>query len=165
MKQTIRSRIATYELFLLHRPTPLLKCQLDHAISLHKEALDQSDIRPFILDLDGLQGQIEERWEKVFGQANSFSQLVKDMYLFQQFLAESLLSDYAQQPFTANEWVDEQAKSANAQTSENKADDYSDKKYQNRIAYPLDELMVDRVHVESKLSAAITKKNAHSGLC
>ena len=164
-KNAVKDRHTTLKALWLHRSTPLLKYQLGHAVLLYEKALKPSNIDPltgpFAEDLNSTHDQIKKHWDKVYGGMESWAQLIHDMYLFQRFLVDDLLQDYAKQPYTVNEWVKAQADLVKEHTGlVNKVE----QDYQKHVAYPLEELMLKRAHVESKLSGAAAGRVHIQGL-
>ncbi|WEW56816.1 hypothetical protein PRK78_002271 [Emydomyces testavorans] len=147
----IQLRIHNLRLLLLERLTPLLRNQILHAIRLHSEALEQTNIKSYLADLDTVHEQVMEHWTKVYGNLTSRADLLQDMVLFQQFLTAKLLEDYTQTPCKCNDFGVVLVMILDAvKDGHQKATGY----YQTRMVYPLEEMMLDRDHVEKKLRTA-----------
>ena len=108
ISQDIEFRINNFEILLAEQLTPLLRKEINHAIELHREALDNPN--PYLKDLDALYDQFKKHWTKVYGDPISKAILSKDIILFYRFLVGKLLEDYTNEPYTINEWVLDQAK-------------------------------------------------------
>jgi hypothetical protein len=156
IRQLIERRIINFEILLLDHLTPLLREQILHAIALHREALQQPDVDPYLEDLDDLHDQLKGHWTKVYGNLISRAYLLQDIILFQQFLIAKLLEDYTNEPCPVNKWVLDQAKCIIEQEDHAMARDGSvvDTTYQVHVVFPLEEMMLSRDHVENKLLAA-----------
>jgi hypothetical protein len=160
----IERRIIDFEILSLEHPTPLLREQIRHAVALHREALEHPDFDPYLKDLDDLQHQFEEHWAKIYGDAISRATLLQDIIMFQRFLIAKLLEDYMNEPCPVSTWVLDQAKCIVEQEDYTGAKDGSnmDTAYRVHVVYPLEEMMLDRDHVENKLRAAAMGQE-HSG--
>jgi hypothetical protein len=156
IRRYIEHRILNFESLLLEHLTPLLRKQAHHAIALHREALKHSNVDPYLKDLDDLHEQLTEHWTKVYGDFLSRVYLSQDILAFYQFLIEELLKDYANQPSTVSGWTLNRAKYIAEQDGDTGAKDNNNvgTLYQIHVVYPLEEMMVNREHVESKLRSA-----------
>jgi hypothetical protein len=153
IRRVIVSRINNFEILLPEHLTPLLRKQINHAIELHRDALNNPD--PYLKDLDALYDQFNEHWTKVYGDTNSRAFLLRDIILFHRFLVGKLLEDYTNEPCTINEWVLDQAKCMIEQEGHTGAKDGSNvgTAYSVHVIYPLEEMMLSRDYVENKLRA------------
>ena len=90
--------------------------------------------------------------------------LVQNMLMFQLFLRSKLLEDYAKEPHTVDSYILTKAERVSKQDNRSlavpgaKDDSDSDKRYQDYIVFPLEELMLNRDHVENKLRAAFARQ-------
>ncbi|KAH9884457.1 hypothetical protein F4778DRAFT_560469 [Xylariomycetidae sp. FL2044] len=158
-------RVRALKLLLLERLTPLLRKEIQHAIAFHSEVTKSVDVDKSLQDADILYNRITSRWTKTHISLPSRALLVKDMILFQNFLADKLLEDYAMESLTKDSfittpWVSSQAaiveRHATAQGDSN-----VDPNYHLRIVLPLEELMLDQNHVESKLLSTARSPGSH----
>lgn len=58
IRLAIKSRISNFEILLPEHLTPLLRKQINHAIELHRDALNNPD--PYLKDLDALYNQFNK---------------------------------------------------------------------------------------------------------
>jgi hypothetical protein len=164
IRQLMERRIINFEILLSDHLTPLLREQIRHALALHREALQHRNGDPYLEDLDDLHDRLMAHWTEVYGNLVSRAYLLQDIILFQQFLTAKLLEDYTNEPWTVNKWVLNQAKCVIEQGDDAMAKDGSvvDTMYQVHVVFPLEEMMLNRDHVENKLRAAAIGQ-AHSG--
>lgn len=89
-------------------------------------------------------------------------QAIFDIIMFQRFLIAKLLEDYTNEPYTITKWILDKA--IRVQEGYARAEDGSnlDTTYQVHVRYTLEEMMLDRDHVENKLRAAAIGQG-HSG--
>lgn len=123
---------------------------------MHSEALEQPTLDvPFVKELDSLQDQIEEHWSRVYKSCIDHSHIVADLGQYQLFLTELLLSEYTGAAFTDTQsigWLHQSA----AQIKK-AATDVSDEFraiFHEAIVFPLEELLLNRPHVEKRLLLA-----------
>jgi hypothetical protein len=164
IRQLIQRRIINFDILLSDNLTPLLREEICHAIELHSEALQHPNGDPYLKDLDDLNDQLMEHWNKVYGNLISRAYLSQDIIMFRQFLIAKLLEGYTNEPCTVDEWVLNQAKCVIKQGDHAMAKDGSvvDTTYQVHVVFPLEEMMLSRDHVENKLRAAAIGQG-HSG--
>ena len=151
IRQLIERRIINFEILSLDYLTPLLQEQIRHAIALHREALKHPNVTPYLQDLDDLHDQLKEHWSKVHGGLVSRAFLLQDIIMFRQFLIAKLLEDYTNMPYSVGKWALDQAKRIEQKSSTGAKDGSN---YQVHVVYPLEEMMLDRDHVENKLRVA-----------
>jgi len=82
---------------LLEHLTPLLWKQINYAIKLYREALENPDL--YLKDLDALYDEFREHWTKVYGDLISKAFLLQDIIMFHRFLVRKLLEDYTNEPY------------------------------------------------------------------
>lgn len=110
---------------------------------------------PFVKELDCLQDQIDEHWSRVYESCIGHAHLVADLGQYQLFLTHLLLSEYTGAAFTDTRsigWIHQAAshiKRAGTDTSSEFTEIFYDK-----IVLPLDELLLNRPHVELKVLLA-----------
>lgn len=138
------------------RLTPSLREEIAHAIIVHEEALKQPSLDvPFVEELDSLQDQIEAHWSRVYKSCIDHSHLVADLGQYQLFLTHLLLSEYTAVAFTDTRsigWLHQSAthiKRAGTDTTS----EFREIFYES-IVLPLDELLLNRPHVELRLLLA-----------
>jgi hypothetical protein len=152
----IDRRIHYFQVLLLERLTPHLRDQVHRAITLHSEALDdQPNVNQYLHDLDTSYQQFTEHWTKVYDHPISRARLMQNIALFQQFLAAELLQAYTKERYTVNAWTFEQATIVEQRDSAARI-------YHTNVVLPLEEMMLNRDHVETKLRAAAARRG-HQG--
>lgn len=158
--EAIQTRLGYLKLASFDQVTPLLRKEINYAIKLHTEVTQQPDIWNFehIGDLDTVYDQVIKHWTKVFDDFPSRVHLIKDIALFQQFLTAKLLGDYTEKSYVINPWTAGQASMVQQRQAEADSAEALDKAYQTHIVYPLEEMMLDRDHVEHKLVTAASKE-------
>ncbi|KAL9127213.1 MAG: hypothetical protein Q9217_003869 [Psora testacea] len=163
-REIIQRRILNFETLLCLNQTPLLQEQVRHAISLHCEALDAPDASPFIEDLNTLYVQIGEHWKKVNGNMVVAVSLRQSIFALEVFLVSKLLEDYANQPYHLEpgmrgiaDCVAEE-RNRSRQISEGRDSISSARGYYDGFIFPLEEMVLNREHVEKKLHAAAERK-------
>jgi hypothetical protein len=86
------------------------------------------------------------------------------MVMFQRFLSSKLLEDYTKEPYTVNTYMLTKARCVSEQNDRSltvpraKDDNISDEIYQNYVVFPLEEMMLNRNHVENKLRTAFARQ-------
>jgi len=164
-------RIRSLKILLLEPLTPLLRNEIRHAIKLYSDigrgesqiieetaplVDDSTTVEgfPHLQDVDTLCSRIEEHWTKIYGSPFSRGHLLLDVALFQQFLTDKLLEDYAKKPCTVTQWAFNQADVIEQHYAGAKSGSDEDTTYQSRVVFPLKELMLNQDHVEKKLLSA-----------
>ena len=147
-------KIRILKILLLEQLTPLLRKEIHHAITLHKHSNDE--------DVDTLFNRIVEHWTKIYGNLIARAHLIEDIALFQKFLTLKLLEDYAKKPCTVTEWVFNKADIIEQHHAKAKGGNDEDTTYQIGVVFPLDELMLNRDHVEKKLLSTVSEPRSGS---
>lgn len=161
MKQTLSSSIAhqifDFETLLKGDVTPLLQTQLKHAVVAHHKALEQSlsDSNEALEDLDKLYNKIDDHWKCIYMDMHTAVSLFQAIWLLQHFLRFKLLEDYCNEPCTVHPQIIKLAEQKwNAEECSEQA---LNALYQNCVILSLKELMLDHVHVENKMCAALLR--------
>ena len=158
------TRIIHFGYLLTQNPTPLLQQQLSHAMAKHQQALESSDINPFVQDLDTLHAQIEEHWARVYSDMHITASLLWDINMFQRFLRSKLLEDYANEPYEVSGRMLSLAESTAKQDKHRLAgptkehSTIPDEQYRDHVIFPLEESKLDRDYVENKLRAVAARQ-------
>lgn len=142
--------------FDIGRPTPSLREDILHAIKVHKEALEQPNLdRPFVKKLDSLQDQIEEHWSRVYKSCIDHSNFMAHLAQYQLFFTELLLSEYTGAAFSDTQTIEWLHRSATH--IKKAATDVSDEfraVFNESIVSPVEELLLNRPHVEMRMLLA-----------
>lgn len=145
-------RVRTLKILLLEPLTPLLKSEIEHAITLHSEISEHPE------DTDTLYDRIVRHWIKIYGDIRSRAYLIQDITMFQQFLTAQLLQDYAKGPsIIISTWAKNQADIIQ-QYYEAQGNSDKDAIYRVHVAFPLEELMLNPTYIENKLLLAIRRQ-------
>ncbi|ROV90219.1 hypothetical protein VMCG_10250 [Cytospora schulzeri] len=171
VRGVIYQRIARYQILFFDCMTPLLKKELNNAISVHSDVLqlpqlksgDLNRILYQIADLDTLDDRLMDHWTKVHGNLVSRAALLLDICLFQMFLTAKLLEDYMGKSYNAVPWVLGQANVVEQHSAGTANDGSKTAAYQVHIIYPVEELSLNRIHVENKLKAAAARQQHPGG--
>ncbi|KAL9103075.1 MAG: hypothetical protein Q9163_001841 [Psora crenata] len=162
--EIINHRILDLKTLLFLSLTPLLREQIRAAISLHSKALDAAETGPFIDDLNALYGQVADHWKKINQNITVAASLKQSMLTFQAFLVSKLLEDYANEPYrldpgmrTIVECVVEQTDHSRQANEGEGGTSYAQGYYKSFI-FPLEEMILNREHVEKKLRAAAERQ-------
>jgi len=160
-RDVILARIANFGFLLQQNPTPLLREELNRAITLHHNAFESSDINQFVPDLNASHAHLEGHWARLYSDMLTTASLLWDMNMFEHFLSSKLLEDYANEPFEVlgrELSLAECTAKQHARRPSTGNDTASDKEYRDHVVFPLEEFMLDREHVESKLRAVATRR-------
>lgn len=134
--------------------TPSLRKEIMNVIKVHEEALKRPSLDvSFIEELDSLQDQIEEHWTKVYKSCIDRSFIVADMGQHQLFLTALLLAEYAGVRFSDNEsieWLQLSATNIHKMAT----DDDPEAVRQESNGFTLEELLLNRSHVEERILLA-----------
>ncbi|KAJ2997763.1 hypothetical protein NUW58_g549 [Xylaria curta] len=140
-------RVRSLRVLLIEPLTPLLRREIHIAIKLPS--------KPPSKEIDVVLDQITEHWTEIYGTPNARACLVEQLALFQQFLTNDLLKDYAAQPYQPTQWVSLQAELVQQHSIKAGSDEsYDDTEYQARIVVPLEELILNQEHVERRVRYA-----------
>ena len=143
--------------------TPRLEKRIQSTIHIYKETVDQRnlDVIKSGQNLLTLLHAVEDHWKQIFDDPNKTACMFKHMLIFRIFLKGKLLDDYVGQSHVINENVvclgqcngelNDRKRAAREFDTEL---EHLDGIYQQRVVTVLDELMLDRAHVESKMNAA-----------
>ena len=145
-------------------PTALLREEIQHAKTIHEEALKHADLSSYFEDLDAVHNRLREHWTKVYGDLDRRALLLQDMVMYEQSLIPMLLGHYANVPYEISKWANGRAQWIVLQESHTKTDTGGSEEadYSTRHVWPLEEMMLNREHVEHKLRTAVAKKEHES---
>lgn len=149
--QAIEVRINNLNSLLLEHLTPLLRKQIEHAVELHRAALERPN--PYLEDLDVLYDQLQKHWTKVYGNLVSKASLSQDIIMLHQFLVGKLLEDYTNQPYKIGKWVIDLAKCINEYHTGARDGSNMDIAYSVHFIYPLEEMMLSVDYIANKFRA------------
>lgn len=154
-------RCQYYKIALGQTSTPQLRCMIRLALVFYKEALEAPEIHKchLLRELNRFHGVIEEHWVKVYSSFESRARLSIGMTAIHEILASQLHQDYTGTPCAPNEpkWVQQRAdkiKRWRASGGGSNGNDNIYAEHQELFVEPLQELMFDREHVETRLIMA-----------
>ncbi|KAL1864750.1 hypothetical protein Daus18300_007552 [Diaporthe australafricana] len=155
-------RCQYYRIALGESLTPQLRCMIRLALGFYKEALEAPEIHKHHLlrELNRFHGVIEDHWGKVYSSFENRARLSIGMTAIQEIIASQLHHDYTGTPCEPNEprWVRQRAdkiKRSRALRGDNSSSkNYNHSEHQELFVEPLQELMFDREHVETRLIMA-----------
>lgn len=146
--------------------TPRIEQEMQSTIRFYQETakrqyLDLVESRQTLL---ALSDAIEDHWRQIYGSPSKAACLQKHLHLFREFLRSKLLEDYVGTPCSVNKEIVRLGRSKGGMDDRERAArefgaevDDADDAYQQRGIYVLDELMLDRAYVESKMRAAAAR--------
>jgi len=156
--RAIARRILDFESLLQGNVTPLLQSQLQHAVVAHREVLDHplSSVDEDLTNLDKLYFEIKSHWKRIYTDMHAAASLFRAMRQLRQFLRSKLLEDYCNERYTVHGLILKLAQlKENAEGCHGKEPDAL---YQDCVILPLEELMLDRAHVEGKMRTALLRE-------
>lgn len=156
VREVLKHRILFFEILLEENPTPLLRQEMLHAIEMHRVALQQPNVNPYLKDLNNLHAQIEQHWSRVNQDMITKAYLIYDFLALRLFLGSKLMEDYLNKPYKAEGGI-----FARCEWAVNQAEDCSEK-YKTHITFPLEEYMLNKDHVENKLRT-VAARQGHPG--
>lgn len=171
-----RIRISGYKILLHDSLTPLLRKEILNLIQLNSEVLElPSPVgreRDRVLNkqkgLKTAENRLMEHWARVHGNICDRSRLISLISLLQQFLPNQLLEEYTGQKCHKGDaipdWVLIQVDRIKKHYSSEDATDYNERQYQMFITFPVEEMILDRDHVEKKLRAAASGERYPGGI-
>lgn len=164
VRSILRQRVGCYQLILLDNITPLFQKEPLHATRLHEEALQRPDPTSIskeketldqLIVLDNLDEQLTVHWTELHSNLVSRTALLADIFGYQKFLTVILLLDYAgTSQNEADSWVSDRLEDIDKYNRAMDRSAINIKMYQQTVAQPLKELMIDQSHVENRLRLA-----------
>ena len=152
----IEHRILNFNILLEENPTPLLRQEMLNAIEMHRMALQQPNVNPYLKDLNILHAQIDEHWSRVNQDMITKAFLTYDIIALQLFLSSKLMEDYLNKPYKVQArilcmggWVEKQGEDCS-------------EKYKTHVTFPIEEYMLNKDDVENKLRT-VTARQGHPG--
>lgn len=167
LQQYTADKIAAWQVLIATcKLTPRLQKQIQSTINTYHQTANQPnlDVIEWGKSLLALRDLIEDHWKQIYGDSSNTACLFGHIVLFRIFLQYKLLEDYAGTPYVVNKNIVclgrckgelEDRKRAARELSTQV--DHLDNVYQQRVVLVLDELMIDRAHVESKMHAALAR--------
>lgn len=165
VRSILSQRVAGYQILLLDNLTPLFHKELQDATKLHEEILERPD--PTISEqqrtltqlahLDSIDAQLMEHWKDLHTSLISRTALLANIMAYQGFLATSILLDYAgHSPREAGleSWVSGRVETLDKHYSTGDKNDKDIRLYQQMVATPIKEMMLDQAHVEKRIRTA-----------
>ena len=154
-RNLLQRRMIDLETILRPALTPLLRQQIREAIALHRSAIEASNLDPHLEDLNARYTQIEKRWADINSNVKTVATTRQNVSVFSEFLIHKLLEDYTGQPYTLSDGmlliVDEAVNHSRDKNIGSLA-------YRHNITFSLEELALNTLWVEKKLSAAATRR-------
>ena len=167
LRQYTADKIAAWQVLIATcKLTPRLQKQIQSAINIYYQTANQPNLNVIESgkSLLALRDLIEDHWKQIYENSSNTACLFGHIVIFRMFLQCKLLEDYAGTSYVANENIvclsrcKGQLKDRERAARElNTEVDHLDNVYQQRVVFVLDELMLDRAHVESKMRAALTR--------
>lgn len=165
VRSILSQRVAGYQILLLDNLTPLFQKELLDATKLHEEILQRPDPtlpeqqRVFgqLAHLDSIDAQLMQHWKDLHSSLISRTALLANIMGYQGFLATSILLDYAgHSPREAGleSWVSSHVETLDKHYSTGDKVDKDNKLYQQTVAIPIKEMMLDQEHVEKRIRIA-----------
>lgn len=167
LRSFANGKVAEWQILIVTcKLTPRLQERIESTIRIYQETANQQD--PDVIEsgkhLMALAEAIEHHWTQIFADVNKTALIFRYMWSFRIFLRAKLLEDYVGRHHKVNinilslgrsqgELKDRQRAARELHTQLDHIDDI----YQQRVVIVLDELMLDRAHVESKLRAAVAR--------
>ena len=135
--------------------TPHLKDELSTAIRALQalKASEEKDFEKLTNQVRGVATSITHLWKKVFDGPVKTADLLVNMAMFKNFLKRTLLSDYCDEETTIFPAIEALVQSSLSD------DDEETQLYQDRVVMVLQELTLNRYHVESKMKLASKDKS------
>lgn len=167
LRQYTADKIAAWQVLIATcKLTPRLQKQIQSTIDTYTQTANQQNLNVIECgkSLLALRDLIEDHWKQIYGDSSNTACLFEHIVIFRMFLQCKLLEDYAGTSYVVNkniiclgrckgEFEDRQRAARELGTQM----DHLDNVYQRRVVFVLDELMIDRAHVESKMHAALAR--------
>ena len=172
IQSTLKKRIARYYFLQRDTLTPLLHKELADALKLHEEGLQHLELITVEQDgaldkfkvLDEVDDRLTGHWERLHGDMKSRAALVANMFCYQQFLTVKLLSDYGGlPPKPLSQWFSDRIATIEKHYSATDKSDTDADSYEKTVVQPLEELMLNRYHVEKRMRTAATVPSYPTG--
>lgn len=172
VRSILSQRVAGYQILLLDNLTPLYQKELLDATKLHEEILQRPDptiqeqqrILGQLAHLDSIDAQLMQHWKDLHTSLISRTALLANIMGYQGFLATSILLDYAgHSPHEAGleSWVSSRVETLDKHYSAGDKADKGVKLYQQTVASPIKEMMLDQEHVEKRIRIAAAQAISH----
>ncbi len=172
LHQFIGGTVADWQVLMATcKLTPRFQEQVRSTIQTYQETANQQnlEVAESGRNLLALRNVIEDHWLQLYGDSSTSARIFGHMLIFKMFLHRKLLEDYVGTPYVVNENIvclgrikstleDRQQAACELGIHQDQLDDI----YRQRVVLVLDELMLDRAHVESKMRAA-SARDGRSG--
>lgn len=152
--------------------TPLLLREIRQAIEIHSEAAEQPDLTTnteLLRDLDNAHDRVSEHWCKFHENYMTSSSLLAYIGLHQQFLTHFLVDEYTSTPAlrdtkstNVHDWACDMAGLIQTHSTAENDSTASDLEYQRSIVSPLEEMGLNKAHVEDKIRALVAVQRGQS---
>jgi hypothetical protein len=170
IRAILSGRVVGYQLLLLDYLTPLFHKELLDATKEHEEMLQRPDPSPserqralqHLGHLDSIDEQLSEHWKVLHTGLVFRTALFANLIGYQGFLATSILLDYtghSPQEAGLESWVSGKIETLNDYRKTGNSD-HNTKMYQQTVAIPIKELMLDQDHVERRIRIAAAEPYA-----
>ena len=146
--------------------TPRLQQHILSTIKIYEEIASQQnlDVAKSGRTLFSLKDAVDNHWKQIYGELSQTAKMFRHMLIFQMFLRSKLLEDYVGTPYVVNENIVCLRRSTSTLEDRQRAAyefgthlDGLDDIYQQRVVIVLEELMLDRAHVETKTDTALAR--------
>lgn len=168
LRQYSSNKVADWQVLIATcKLTPRLQEQVQSAIQKCHDIANQQnlDVAEPGRNLLALSNKVEDHWRLIYGESSTTARIFGHMLIFETFLHRKLLEDYVGTPYVVNENIvclgrvkstlkDQERAASELGTPLNQLEDI----YRQRVILVLDELMLDRAHVESKMRAALARR-------
>lgn len=162
----LSSRVTGYQLLLLDYVTPLLRKELQDATKQHEEMLqkpdpttpsEERDALRQLGHLDSLDDQLSKHWEELHQGLVYRTALFANIMAYQGFLSTTILLDYTGRSLREaglDSWALGRTEMLDIHEKGVGESQKDIKLYQQMVATPIRELMVDQGHVERRIRIA-----------
>lgn len=167
LRQFISGKVADWQVLMVTcKLTPRFQEQVRSAIQTYQETANQQNLKVVESgrNLLALRDAIEDHWLQLYGDSSISADIFGHMLIFKMFLHRKLLEDYVETSYVVNENIVCLGRFKSTLEDRQQAAcelgihlDQLDDTYRQRVVLVLDELMLDRAHVESKMRAALAR--------
>lgn len=174
VRSVLNDRVLRYQTLLSDNLTPLFYKELQEATRLHEDMLQRPD--PTIVEqqntleqltnLDNIDAKLREHWKELHTSLDSRTYLLANTMLFQEFLARSMLFDYSgrsPREVGLDHWKSPMVEYLNLHYGVGDKSDEDISLYQRTFAGPLKEMMLDKDHVEHRMTLAAARPTYPTG--
>lgn len=153
---------------MLDYSTPLFHRELLHTTQMHQEVLERPD--PTVAEQQSILGQLKEldkadhhltkRWKELHESPNVRTALLAGILAYQEYLTTYLLQEYAGKSIPDDiaenwhDWLMDRCEKIDKHYSSAEKSEKENRLYQQMVALPLKEMMLDQEYVEARLKIA-----------